>query len=96
MTLDPRTVKVQKIGTPLRDGAVDPRPEDFLGPSNAGKPGELGNPHGPHVVNPELHGVQDNHPIRPGVVANDLDVQAANEAAHVEEFLAPAPTTETG
>lgn len=41
-------------GTRLRDGAVDPRDTDYLGPSNAGKEGEDGNPHGPNVVSPEL------------------------------------------
>lgn len=39
-----------RIGTPLRDAAVDPRPEDLLPPINAGVPGPLGDPHGPHVV----------------------------------------------
>lgn len=43
-----------RLGTPVRDAAVDPRPADFLPPSNAGKPGPLGNPHGPHVVAPEV------------------------------------------
>ncbi|MGO3072445.1 MAG: hypothetical protein ACTIID_12925 [Brevibacterium linens] len=41
-------------GSRLRDGATDPRPGDYLGPSNAGVEGEAGNPHGPNVVNPEL------------------------------------------
>lgn len=41
-------------GSHIRDGAVDPQPDDYLGPSNAGEPGELGNPHGPHVVSPGL------------------------------------------
>jgi hypothetical protein len=30
----------------IRDAAVDPRPEDFLPPTNAGQ----ANPHGPEVV----------------------------------------------
>ena len=47
------TMTVQ-IGTPLRDAAVDPRPSDFLAPTNAGKPGPAGNPHGPNVVSPEI------------------------------------------
>lgn len=42
------------VGTPLRDAAVDPRPEDYLAPVNAGEPGPLGDPHGPHVVSPGL------------------------------------------
>lgn len=41
-------------GTRLRDGAVDPREGDYLGPPNAGAEGELGNPHGPNAVSPEL------------------------------------------
>lgn len=39
-----------RIGTPVRDAAVDPRPGDYLAPVNAGRPGQDGNPHGPHVV----------------------------------------------
>lgn len=39
-----------RIGTPLRDAAVDPRLSDFLPPTNAGEPGPVGNPHGSHVV----------------------------------------------
>lgn len=58
MPLDPRTVVNARQGTPLRDAAVDPLPKDFLGPTNAGKAGDAGNPHGPHVVNPELHGIE--------------------------------------
>jgi hypothetical protein len=37
---------VVHLGTPLRDAAVDPKPEDFLPPTYAGQ----ANPHGPHVV----------------------------------------------
>lgn len=44
----------EQVGTATRDGAVDPRPDDYLGPSNAGEPGELSNPHGPHVISPGL------------------------------------------
>jgi hypothetical protein len=35
-----------RLGTPIRDAAVDPRPGDYLAPVNAGK----ANPHGPAVV----------------------------------------------
>lgn len=86
MVLDPRTLTNEHIGTRLRDGAVDPRPGDFLGPSNAGEDGELGNPNGPTVVNPELHAVQDNRPIRPGEVSGDPDVQDAAEREHMAEW----------
>lgn len=51
MSADPRDyVTPTRIGTPLRDAAVDPRPGDFGIPTNAGLPGEPGNPHGPNVV----------------------------------------------
>lgn len=55
---------VIQVGTPLRDAAVDPRPGDFLPPTNAGEPGPEGNPHGPSVVS-----LQANDPMlltRPG------------------------------
>ena len=64
MPIDPRTLEDEQIGTRLRDGAVDPKVGDFLGPSNAGED----NPHGPTVVNPGLHALQDVRPVRPGAV----------------------------
>jgi hypothetical protein len=36
---------VERIGTPLRDASVDPNPDGFLVPVNAG----LADPHGPLV-----------------------------------------------
>lgn len=48
---DPRDIEDGVVGTRLRDAAVDPQPEDFLAPINAGE----GNPHGPGVVSPEIH-----------------------------------------
>lgn len=45
-----KTPAARRIGTPLRDAAVDPRPGDYLAPTNAGKPGPQGNPHSGHVV----------------------------------------------
>jgi hypothetical protein len=42
-TPDPRDDRDAVVGTPLRDAAVDPKPEDFLAPINAGE----ANPHGP-------------------------------------------------
>jgi hypothetical protein len=48
----------QHAGPKLRDAAVDPRPGDFLPPSNAGVPGPEGNPHGPMVVAPELRAIE--------------------------------------
>ena len=84
--MDPRDVAETRVGTPLRDGAVDPLPKDFLGPTNAGEEGQLGNPHGPTVVNPELHGVQDNRPIRPGAVSSTPATQEAAEVAHLNTW----------
>ena len=38
---DPREyVNPTVVGTPLRDGSVDPKDGDFLGPLNAGLEGE--------------------------------------------------------
>lgn len=88
---DPREVGDVQDGTTLRDGAVTPRDTDFLGPTNAGVAGPEGNPHGPFVVNPELHAVEGNHPVRPGLVNDDPAVQSTEETAHMEEFLAEAP-----
>ncbi len=54
------------IGSPLRDAAVDPKPWDFLPPTNAGE----ADPHGPLVVAPGIHGVGPK-PIRGGEVFVD-------------------------
>ena len=51
---EPDSDGVIRLGTPLRDAAVDPRPGDHLPPTNAGEPGPFGNPHGPTVVAPGL------------------------------------------
>lgn len=45
----PEQEGVIRIGTPLRDAAVDPRPGDASVPTNAG----LADPHSPLVVAPE-------------------------------------------
>lgn len=100
MPLDPRNLEDQQVGTRLRDGAVDPRPGDFLGPTNAGVEGELGNPHGPTVVNPEIHAMQDNRPVRTGAVSDDADEQSADETEHLQEWHAgtvpPEPDPDEG
>jgi len=91
---DPREQTLVQIGTELRDAAVDPKPEDFLAPTNAGKPGEAGNPHGPNVVSPEIHASQGVRPVKGGEVhVNDADKQDAAEIAHTEQetFEATAP-----
>lgn len=86
MPLDPRTVSNVRQGTALRDAAVDPLPKDFLGPTNAGLEGDAGNPHGPHVVNPELHGIEDNRTIVPGPVSGTAATQEAAEVAGLIEY----------
>jgi hypothetical protein len=69
----------QVVGTKLRDAAVDPKPEDFLAPTNAGK----ADPHGPDVVSPGIHANQGVRPIKPGPVhVDDTDKQDAAETAH--------------
>ncbi|WP_131104030.1 hypothetical protein [Ornithinimicrobium sufpigmenti] len=84
--MDPRDVTDEQIGTRLRDAAVDPRPGDFLAPTNAGEPGQLGNPHGPTVVSPEIHASQGVRPIRPGAVSSDPATQDADEHAHLADW----------
>lgn len=83
---DPRKVGflgsgIEPVGTRLRDAAVDPQPEDFLPPTNAGE----ANPHGPEVVAPELHGSEGTRPVKPGPVPDEPAVQEAAEQAHAEE-----------
>lgn len=60
------------VGTLLRDAAVDPKPEDYLPPVNAGK----ADPHGPEVVAPQLHGAGVG-PIAPGAVTEDKEAALA-------------------
>ena len=84
---DPRYDGEVFDGTPLRDGAVDPQDPDFLGPTNAGAEGELGNPHGPHVVNPGIHASENLRPVRPGPVSSDPATQSAQETAHLTEHV---------
>lgn len=91
MPTDPRDVELEQIGTRLRDGAVTPRGDDFLGPTNAGAEGDLGNPHGPHVVNPEIHATSW---IRPGLVSDDPETQSEQETEFLAERqpqVAPTP-----
>ena len=86
MGADPREVGEVFDGTTLRDAAVDPRPTDFLPPTNAGLEGEAGNPHGPNVVSPEIHAVEGNRPVLAGLVSSDPAVQEAAETAHLAEW----------
>lgn len=94
MPIDPRTLEDEQVGTKLRDGAVDPKVGDFLGPSNAGED----NPHGPTVVNPEIHAHQGVRPVRPGEVSDDAEAQSTDETEHLQEWhpdtVAPEPDPE--
>ena len=78
-TIDPRDVMDTRVGTPLRDAAVDPRDTDFLPPTNAGKPGQTGNPHGASVVSPGLHGDESIKILAAGEVNPDAKAQATAE-----------------
>jgi hypothetical protein len=70
----------QVVGTRLRDAAVDPRPEDFLPPTNAGE----ADPHGPLVVAPGIH-ASETGPIHPGDVhVDDTAKQEEQETALAE------------
>lgn len=80
---DPRELTNEQLGTPLRDAAVDPKPTDFLAPINAGLEGEAGNPHGPNVVSPELHGSQGIRPVK-AVPVEEAPAQEAAETGHAE------------
>jgi hypothetical protein len=81
---DPREhSEPEQVGTRLRDAAVDPRPEDYLPPTNAGQ----ANPHGPLVVAPEIHGAGVK-PIHPGpVTPGDPAAQEQRETALAEAVL---------
>jgi hypothetical protein len=54
--VDPRTIGPPwpQQGTKMRDGAVDPKSNDYKGPSNAGQAGDTGNPHGKTVISPGI------------------------------------------
>ena len=85
--VDPRNLATQQLGTKLRDAAVDPLPGDFLGPVNAGVAGPEGNPHGPNVVNPEIHGLEENRGIVPGLVSGVAATQKAAEVASLKTSM---------
>ncbi|MBG0560722.1 hypothetical protein [Actinoplanes aureus] len=77
---DPREVGNGLIGTPLRDAAVDPKPEDFLAPVNAGQ----ANPHGAEVVSPEIHAALGPTPLVPGLVGDPaMQQDRESEAARL-------------
>lgn len=101
---DPRDVGEVQGGTRLRDAAVDPRPEDFLPPTNAGQ----ANPHGPDVVSPGIHAVAGPGPIVPGpvgrfektddgsqlVIADTEEQQRRETTAAEQVFLQRRPVPE--
>lgn len=71
------------VGTPLRDAAVDPQPQDFLAPINAGK----ADPHGPEVVAPQIH-ADGPKGIKPGdVLVHDPARQDTAESALAQAVL---------
>jgi hypothetical protein len=92
--LDPRKDAAdQQVGTKIRDGAVDPQPGDFLGPTNAGD----ANPHGTEVVNPEIHASQGVRPVKPGEVhVDDPDAQNAAETSHAAAATDGTPVNDGG
>lgn len=79
---DPRDVGLEQVGSPLRDAAVDPAPEDFLAPTNAGQ----ANPHGSTVVSPGIHAL-DSLPVAPGPVPDDAGEQDAKETSLASAVL---------
>jgi hypothetical protein len=80
---DPHTHKDESFGSPLRDAAVDPEPEDYLAPVNAGK----AHPHSSKVVSPGIHTVGPA-PIRPGeVYVDDVARQEAEELELAKRVL---------
>lgn len=83
--IDSRDIVEEQIGTKARDAAVDPQPEDFLPPVNAGK----ADPHGPKVVAPQIHAAKEQ-PIRPGKVSDDAKTQQAAESEHAADHLVEA------
>lgn len=89
---DPREVSNLRSGTPLRDAAVDPKPGDFLPPTNAGE----ANPHGPLVVAPQIHAAEQGpKPIVAGAVPADPADQEAKETAAVKQAASGEPVDPT-
>jgi len=73
----------QPFGSPNRDAAVDPRPGDYLPPTNAGQ----ADPHGPLVVSPEIH-ASGPAGIRSGeVFVDDVVRQETAETELAERVL---------
>lgn len=88
--IDSREIVEEQVGSKARDAAVDPQPEDFLPPVNAGK----ADPHGPKVVAPQIHAAKEQ-PVRPGEVADDAKVQEKAESEHAADNLVSEPVKST-
>lgn len=84
---DPREIGdgsgVEAMGTRLRDAAVDPQPEDFLAPINAGQE----NPHGSKVVSPEIHASGPSGIVPGNVFVEDPEKQEQREKEYAEARL---------
>lgn len=80
---DPRELEDGVVGTRLRDAAVDPKPEDFLAPLNAGEE----NPHGPKVVAPEIHASGPAGIVPGNVWVEDPEKQEKREKEFAEARL---------
>ncbi len=79
------------LGTRLRDAAVDPRPGDFLAPTNAGE----ADPHGPDVVSPQLHASETGPIVAGDVHVDEPEIQDARETAADEATFVDGETTAT-
>lgn len=90
VVVDSRDIVEEQVGSKARDAAVDPKPEDFLPPVNAGK----ADPHGPKVVAPQIHAAKEQ-PVRPGDVADDNAVQEKAESEHAADNLVSEPVKST-
>lgn len=88
--IDSREIVEEQVGSKARDAAVDPKPEDFLPPVNAGK----ADPHGPKVVAPQIHAAKEQ-PVRPGDVSDDNAVQEKAESEHAADNLVSEPVKST-
>jgi hypothetical protein len=92
--VDARDVTTIAVGSPARDAAVDPRPEDFRPPVGAG----TADPHGPEVYAPGLPG-GGLQPTAPPVeaegrekVGDDDGVKRPPQSAQVADWRAYALT----
>jgi hypothetical protein len=73
-SVDARNITTVQVGTPARDGAVDPHPGDFLAPVNAGE----ADPHGPLVVAPGIH-AEGERVVAAGPVLPGQEQEATEE-----------------